>query len=204
MFVTQSTLCVLVRSHHDGQDLRRPSHSRACRFKRSNRRFEAIDLRNLQVTFFFPPIGAFFVAGCSCELLINILLTAYVLVQSSNSNFSDTFTQIQFGLCPRSDSRILVNLQADAGGGAVREWRVHLCAHSFSNDFILTGLIALPRYWKWPIPAPLPPRSKPGSAGRELRGNQRLDDEPLPLALVYQKEGRSGFRFVYVSYYVKH
>ncbi|EDR03406.1 uncharacterized protein LACBIDRAFT_174791, partial [Laccaria bicolor S238N-H82] len=58
-------------------------------------------------------------------------------------------------------------------------------------------------YWKRPIPAPLPARSKPGSAGRELRGNQRLsDDEPLLLALVYQKEGRSDFRFVYVSYYV--
>ena len=109
---------------------------------------------------------------------------------------------MQFGLCPRSDSRILVDLQADAGGGAVRERRVHLCAHSYGNDLILTGLITLPRYWKRPIPAPLPPRSKPGSAGRELRGNQRLDDERFPLALVYQKEVRSGFRFVYVSYYV--
>ncbi|KIJ97769.1 hypothetical protein K443DRAFT_105107, partial [Laccaria amethystina LaAM-08-1] len=57
-------------------------------------------------------------------------------------------------------------------------------------------------YWKWPIPAPLSPRTKPGTAGCELWGNQRLNDEPLLLALVYRKERRSDFRFVYVSYYV--
>lgn len=35
----------------------------------------ASDVILILVTIIFPPAGAFFVAGCGCDLLINILLT---------------------------------------------------------------------------------------------------------------------------------
>jgi len=35
----------------------------------------ASDVILILVTIVFPPAGAFFVAGCGCDLLINILLT---------------------------------------------------------------------------------------------------------------------------------
>jgi len=35
----------------------------------------ASDIILILVTIVFPPAGAFFVAGCGCDLLINILLT---------------------------------------------------------------------------------------------------------------------------------
>jgi len=35
----------------------------------------ASDVIVILVTIIFPPAGAFFVTGCGCDLLINILLT---------------------------------------------------------------------------------------------------------------------------------
>jgi uncharacterized membrane protein YqaE (UPF0057 family) len=40
------------------------------------------------VAVIFPPAAALFVTGCGCDLLINILLTMYVLPNKTPSPFS--------------------------------------------------------------------------------------------------------------------
>ena len=42
---------------------------------------KSVLLKSPQVAILFPPAAAAFVTGCSCDLLINILLTMYVVIR---------------------------------------------------------------------------------------------------------------------------
>ncbi|EDR03405.1 uncharacterized protein LACBIDRAFT_155182, partial [Laccaria bicolor S238N-H82] len=53
------------------------------------------DVLLILVTIFFPPIGVFFITGCSCELLINILLTALGFVPGAIHAFWLIYKQMQ-------------------------------------------------------------------------------------------------------------
>ena len=94
-----------------------------------------------QVAILFPPAAAAFITGCSCDLLINILLTMYVLVSKLCSNlfgvgllttnpsqlglysgtFGSSFTCVSYlGIATKYNNYIaciLVDLQEDEGGG---------------------------------------------------------------------------------------
>ena len=41
----------------------------------------------MQVAIIFPPAAAAFITGCSCDLLINILLTMYAFVLVNNTAY---------------------------------------------------------------------------------------------------------------------
>ena len=89
----------------------------------------------LQVSILFPPAAAAIVTGCSCDLLINILLTWYAVSRIFPHKLSLDLTvvtlDLQFGLSPRSHSRLLAHLQENSSRGVLWEWRICLYVLSF-------------------------------------------------------------------------
>jgi len=97
---------------------------------------KASDVVLILVAILFPPAAALVVTGCSCDLLINLLLTMYVFPFLSFVSFhSFAWLLLQLGLFTRTYSRFLVDLQEDAGRREV--WRWWLPLYVFHLSFSL-------------------------------------------------------------------